>query len=139
MRRVLASYVLVVTVLASTSACASWTLAPSELDRAGQKVYTQVQIMRLVAEAGLRDRPPTISLQVMVDDAATALSEEELKIQQLGGIGERGEVLLDLVSRAQEEVPSLRSSLDTQDRDGLRQVRGDLEPVAGRLAALGLS
>lgn len=134
-RRALASSVVAV----SAAGCASWTLAPSELDRAGQKVYTQVQVMRLIVDAAIRDRPASTSLEVMLDDVATALSEEEERIRGLDADGGRSAVLLDLVDRTQAELPSLRSAVDSQDRDGLRQVRRDLEPVADRLTELGLS
>lgn len=139
MRRVLAGSLAAAAVAVSVTGCASWTLAPSELDRAGQKVYSQVQVMRLVADAAMRDAPATISLEVMLDDAETALSDEEKRIRGLDVPGERSDELLELLDRAQSELSPLRSSVESQDRDGLREARRDLAPLADRLAELGMS
>lgn len=119
--------------------CSSWTLAPGELERSGQSVRSQAQVMRLVASAALRDHPPTTVLQVLVDDAEQTLAEERRKIEGLQAPHRRKRVLLRLADRLGAQVGPLRAALDSGDHHGLRQVRRDVASIAAELESLGIS
>ncbi|SFB41782.1 hypothetical protein SAMN05216266_110204 [Amycolatopsis marina] len=132
---------LLVLVLALTNGgCASWALSSgSTLDRAGEKVYSQVQVMSLVAEAAQREHPPTVSLQVMLDDAETVLSEKEEIVTEVPAQRQHRDELLGLVHRSQDILRSLRSAVDKREVGTLRSVRQELSSIAGRIEALGMT
>src|SRR5439155_17681977 len=75
--------------------CGSWALTSgSAVEQAGSKVYSQVQTVRLAAQAGQRGDPPTISLGVIVDDADTTLSDEAETVgQEPAGEAHRDDLL----------------------------------------------
>lgn len=126
-------------VVALVGGCASWATVPDELERAGGMVYSQVQVMRLVADTALRDNPPTVSLQVIIDDAETALSEQERKIAEPGAPDGRKESLLDAARRARSVIEPLRAAVDAGDHAGLRAVQRKLSPIGQRIESLGLA
>lgn len=132
----------VVTLLAvACGGCSSWAQAPHELERAGGKTYSQVQVMTLVADAALRPNPPTVSLQVMLDDAARTLSQQHDEVAGLDVAGgdHRKIALLQLTDRIRGEVGPLRSAVDHGDHQRLRRIQDRLEPIASELESLGLS
>src|SRR5690606_38471018 len=63
----------------TVAACANSAPAPHELERAGGTVYSQAQVMVLVAEAAMRGDAPRPALGVMLDDAAQTLDDERQK------------------------------------------------------------
>jgi hypothetical protein len=131
---------LVLTLSVTTVGCASWALSSgSTLERAGEKVHSQVQVMSLVAKAAMREHPPTISLQVMLDDAETVLSEEEQAITELPEQRQHRDEVLGLLRISQGILHELRSSIDKRQLEALRAARQELSSIAGRLEALGMA
>lgn len=119
--------------------CASWALSSgSTLERAGEKVHSQVQVMSLVAKAAQRDHPPTVSLQVMLDDAETVLSEKEETVAGLPDRPHRDQ-LLGIIHRSQDILRGLRSAVDLRELQRLRSARQELSSIAGRIEALGMA
>jgi hypothetical protein len=131
---------LVLALSVTTVGCASWALSSgSTLERAGEKVYSQVQVMSLVAKAAMREHPPTISLQVMLDDAEKVLSEEEQTITELPEQRQHRDEVLGLLRTSHDILHELRSSVDKRQLEALRAARQELSSIAGRLEALGMA
>lgn len=131
---------LVLTLTVTTVGCASWALSSgSTLEQAGEKVHSQVQVMSLVAQAAMRDHPPTVSLQVMLDDAETVLSEEEQTITELPAQRQHRAEVLGLLRTSRDILHDLRSSIDHRRLDALRATGQELGSIAGRLEALGMA
>lgn len=123
------------------SGCQSWALSSgSELDQAGRTVYSQVQVMALVTDTALRhDRPATVSLEVMLDDAESELTDQESAIAQIPPDEPRRAEILAITRVAVAELSGLRGALDAGDRAALREVRGALRAASARLTAAGVS
>lgn len=131
---------LALTLAVTTGGCASWALSSgSTLERAGEKVHSQVQVMSLVAQAAMREHPPTVSLQVMLDDAETVLSEKEQTISELSAQRQHRDEVLGLLRTSQDILHVLRSSVDKRQLDALRATRQELNSIADRLEALGMA
>jgi uncharacterized protein YceK len=131
---------LVLVFVCTLSGCAS--LAPStgtELDRAGAAAYSQVQLMSLVSKAAMRDIPPTVSLQVMLDSAETQLSEKENAVSKLSPEQQHRDEVLTLIRRSRDLLERLRSAVDSGDEAALRRARAATAQIGSRLEALGMA
>lgn len=137
--RQLRGVMLALAVTVASGGCASWAIDPGELERAGGTVYSQVQVMRLVADTALRDNPPTVSLQVMLDDAEKALSEQERKLAEMRVTDVRKAALLEAARRVQTLIDPLRAAVDAGDHAKLRALRRQLTPSWHRIESLGLA
>lgn len=131
---------LVVVLALANGGCASWALSSgSTLERAGEKVHSQVQVMSLVAKAAQREHPPTVSLQVTLDDAETVLSEKEETVTEIPDQRQHRGELLGLIHRSQDILRNLRSAVDNRELETLRSARQELSSIAGRIEALGMT
>jgi tRNA A37 methylthiotransferase MiaB len=131
---------LVLVLVCAVSGCAS--LAPStgtELDRAGEAAYSQVQLMSLVSEAAMRDLPPTVSLQVMLDGAETQLSEKENAVVKLSPEQRHRDQVLALIRQSRHLLQRLRVAVDSGDDAALRQLETTASQIGSRLEALGMA
>ncbi|KID29943.1 hypothetical protein [Prauserella rugosa] len=123
----------------TVAACANSAPAPHELERAGGTVYSQAQVMVLVAEAAMRGDAPRPALGVMLDDAAQTLDDERQKIAGLTESDPRTPALLRVAGRLQDAMPPLMAATESGDPGRLSRLHAELEPAVTRLEALGLS
>lgn len=120
-------------VLLLAAACSNLAASTgTERDRIAAAAHTQVQTVRLVAEAALEDPPaPTVTLTVVLDDARTELTGLREDLAGLpGGLGE----LPTLVDDSLALLGLVQSTINDGRRQELHDLRRTAEEIAAMLA-----